>query len=42
MEELIGTVSNKDIANFLREALACYGAGAYRACIAPTSPCLMI
>ncbi|MEJ0076856.1 MAG: hypothetical protein WDO17_15670 [Alphaproteobacteria bacterium] len=37
MEELIGTVSNKDISNFLREALACYGTGAFRACIVLTN-----
>jgi hypothetical protein len=33
MEELVATVSDKDVANFLREALACYGAGAHRACV---------
>jgi len=29
-------VGDKDVANYLREALACYGAGAYRACIVLT------
>jgi hypothetical protein len=33
MEELIASVSDKDVANYLREALACYGAGAHRACV---------
>ncbi|MFN3509202.1 MAG: hypothetical protein ACK4ZU_17125 [Allorhizobium sp.] len=36
MEELIGKVDNADVANYLREAFACYGAGAYRACIVLT------
>jgi hypothetical protein len=33
MEELIATVSDKDLADYLREALRCYGTGAHRACI---------
>ena len=33
MEELIATVSDKDVADYLREALTCYGTGAHRACI---------
>ncbi len=33
MEELITTVDDKDVADYLREALTCYGTGAYRACI---------
>jgi hypothetical protein len=33
MEELISTVSDKDVANYLHEAFTCYGTGAYRACI---------
>jgi pimeloyl-ACP methyl ester carboxylesterase len=33
MEELIASVNDKDVANYLREALACYGAGAHRACV---------
>lgn len=33
MEELISTVPERHIANFLQEALCCYGAGAYRACV---------
>jgi hypothetical protein len=33
MEELISTVSDKDVADYLREAFMCYGTGAYRACI---------
>ncbi|MHC2021451.1 hypothetical protein [Methylobacterium sp. CM6247] len=36
MEELVATVSDKDVANYLREALACYGSGAYRACVVLT------
>lgn len=36
MEELLGRVSAAGIADFLREALACYGAGAHRACIVMT------
>jgi hypothetical protein len=36
MEELIATVGDKDVANYLREALSCYGTGAYRACIVLT------
>jgi hypothetical protein len=36
MEELVAMVGDKDVANYLREALACYGAGAYRACIVLT------
>jgi hypothetical protein len=33
MEELIATVPDKDVASYLREALQCYGTGAYRGCI---------
>jgi len=33
MEELISTVPDKDVADYLREAFICYGTGAYRACI---------
>jgi hypothetical protein len=36
MEELIATVSDKDVADYLREALVCYGTGAHRACIVLT------
>ncbi len=36
MEELVGTVDDTDVANFLREALACYGAGAHRGCVVLT------
>lgn len=36
MEELIGTVDDKDVADFLKEAFACYGTGAYRACVVLT------
>jgi hypothetical protein len=36
MEELVGLVADKDVADFLREALACYGAGAHRACVVLT------
>lgn len=36
MEELIGTVDDKDVADFLKEAFACYGTRAYRACIVLT------
>ncbi|MBR1366346.1 hypothetical protein [Bradyrhizobium ottawaense] len=36
MEELIATVPEKDIASYLREAMVCYGAGAYRGCIVLT------
>jgi hypothetical protein len=36
MEELIETVPEKDIANYLREAMICYGASAYRGCIVLT------
>lgn len=36
MEELVGTVADGDVANFLREALACYGTGAHRACVVLT------
>ena len=33
MEELIAMVSDKEVADYLREALTCYGTGAHRACI---------
>jgi hypothetical protein len=36
MEELIATVSDKDVADYLREALICYGTGAHRACVVLT------
>lgn len=36
MEELIATVPEKDIASYLREAMVCYGAAAYRGCIVLT------
>ncbi|MCP3400500.1 hypothetical protein [Bradyrhizobium sp. CCGB20] len=36
MEELVATVPEKDIASYLREALVCYGAGAYRGCVVLT------
>jgi hypothetical protein len=36
MEELVETVHEKDIAGYLREAMVCYGAGAYRGCIVLT------
>lgn len=33
MEELLGTVVERDIRDYLREAMVCYGAGAYRGCV---------
>jgi len=36
MEELVGRVDDRDVADFLKEALACYGAGAHRACVVLT------
>lgn len=36
MEELISGVEDRAVASYLREVLACYGAGAYRACIVLT------
>lgn len=33
MEELLASISNKDMVDYMREALTCYGAGAYRGCI---------
>lgn len=33
MEELLASISNKDMVDYMREAQACYGAGAYRGCI---------
>lgn len=36
MEELLARVQNAKIIDFLREALTCYGTGAYRACIVMT------
>ena len=36
MEELVGTVHDADVADLLREALACYGTGAHRACVVLT------
>ena len=36
MEELVATVSEKDIAIYLKEAMTCYGAGAYRGCVVLT------
>jgi hypothetical protein len=40
MEELVATVPEKDIASYLREAMICYGAGAYRGCIVLTHTAL--
>jgi hypothetical protein len=37
MEDLITTVKDKDIADYLREAYRCYSASAYRACIVTTN-----
>lgn len=37
MEEMLEVVQDKDIADFLREALVCYGTGAYRACVVLTN-----
>ena len=36
MEELTATVSDKEVADYLREALTCYGTGAHRACVVLT------
>lgn len=36
MEDLISTVSDKEVADYLREAFTCYGTNAYRACIVLT------
>lgn len=33
MEELLADISNKNIIDYMREALACYNNGAYRGCI---------
>ena len=33
MEELLASISNKDMVDYMREALICYGASAYRGCI---------
>ncbi len=33
MEELLARIQNKEIAEYMREALGCYNAAAYRACI---------
>jgi hypothetical protein len=33
MEELLASISNKDMVDYMREAMTCYGAGAYRGCI---------
>lgn len=33
MEELLASISNKEMVDYMREALTCYGAGAYRGCI---------
>ncbi len=33
MEELLGRIQNKTMVGYLREAIACYHTGAYRACI---------
>jgi len=33
MEELIATVPERHVADYLKEAMSCYGAGAHRACI---------
>ena len=40
MEELIASVDDADVANYLREAYVCYGTSAYRACIVLTSNAL--
>jgi hypothetical protein len=40
MEELIATVPEKEIADYLREALVCYGAGAHRGCVVLTHTAL--
>ena len=37
MEELVGQVEDRDVAAFLKEALACYGTGANRACVVLTN-----
>ncbi|WP_043339196.1 hypothetical protein [Belnapia moabensis] len=36
MEELITTVHDRDVADFLKEAFICYGTGAHRACVVLT------
>lgn len=33
MEELLSSISDKSMINYMREAFECYGAGAYRGCI---------
>ena len=33
MEEMLSRIQNKQIADYMREALGCYSAGAYRACV---------
>ena len=33
MEELLASIKNRDMVDYMREALACYGASAYRGCI---------
>ena len=33
MEELLPRIQNKEVTDYMREALGCYNAGAYRACI---------
>jgi hypothetical protein len=33
MEELLSRIQNKDITDYMREALGCYSASAYRACV---------
>jgi hypothetical protein len=33
MEELLASISNRLMVDYMREALTCYGAGAYRGCI---------
>lgn len=33
MEELLEKISNREVVSYMREASACYGAGAYRGCI---------
>jgi hypothetical protein len=40
MEELLAKVADKEVAEYLREALACYGTGAYRGCIVLTHTAL--
>lgn len=36
MEELLARITSKSVSDYMREALSCYGAGAYRACVVLT------